>query len=247
MEIYNQNGLPLYRFNSLGELDGIVHGVTTRKGGVSLPPFDSLDLGLGRGVDQDILANLEIVKNAFGLDKMVYAYQAHGVDIRHVQGNEDLPVSRVDGLATDRPGVGLLIKQADCQAVILAAPDKAVCNLHVGWRGNVADMPGVGVKFMASRYGIDPGELHAAIAPSLGPCHAEFINHPNELGPDFLPYQESPDHFNLWRVTKDQLIRAGVRPGWIEISDICTVCHPDFYSYRRDKITGRFATLVALK
>jgi YfiH family protein len=246
MERYELNGLMLYRFPSLNGLNGIRHAVTTRQGGVSKPPYDSLNLGLAEGDGKAVPANLEILKAAFELDKLVYAYQAHGTNIAEVDGSEELPIKEVDGLATDKPGVGLLIKQADCQAVILLAPGRALANLHVGWRGNVANMPGTGVRFMAERYGVNPSGLYAAISPSLGPCCAQFVNHQDELGPAFLPYQSRPDYFNLWRVTVDQLVQAGMKRSRIEVSGLCTRCRHEFYSYRRDKVTGRFGTLAFL-
>ena len=169
----------------------------------------------------------------------------HGVNIAEVDGRPQ-PIPDTDGICTDEPGVGLLIKQADCQAVILVAPGKAAANLHAGWRGNVANMPGRGVAFLKERYGVDPAELYAAVSPGLGPCCAEFKNHAAELGPDFLPYQVRPDFFDLVRVSVDQLIAAGVRPGRIEVSGLCTRCGPEFFSYRREGMTGRFGTVVAL-
>ena len=246
METWNHNGLKLYRFESLKRIKSLTHAVTTRQGGVSKPPYDSLNLGIGNDDKGSVNANLELVQAVMSLPKLIWAKQMHGTRIVAVDGSEKSPVEEADGLATDQPGIGLLIKQADCQAVILAAPGKAVANLHVGWRGNVANMPAAGVMFMRQRYGLSPRELRAAISPSLGPCCAQFINHASELGPDFRPYQSRPDYFNLWRVTVDQLANAGVKRERIEVAGLCTKCRHEFYSYRRDKPTGRFGTVVAL-
>ena len=125
-------------------------------------------------------------------------------------------------------------------------PTLYIANLHVGWRGNVANMPAAGVGFLKERYGVEPSELWAAISPSLGPCCAEFVNHASELPPDWMPYSVRPNHFDLWQVTWDQLNAAGVKPERIETSGICTKCSPKFYSYRREGVTGRFGTVVAL-
>ena len=121
-----------------------------------------------------------------------------------------------------------------------------MANLHVGWRGNVADMPGRGVGFFCQAYGLDPADLYATISPALGPCCAQFVNHARELGPGFLPYMVSPEHFDLFQVTIDQLIRAGLRPERIQAGRLCTKCGDDFFSYRREGETGRFGTVVAL-
>jgi copper oxidase (laccase) domain-containing protein len=121
-----------------------------------------------------------------------------------------------------------------------------VATLHVGWRGNVANMPAKGIAFLKERYGVEPGELKAGVSPSLGPCCAEFLNHVSNLGPSFLPYQIRPGHFDLWQVTVDQLTAAGVPMANIEVSGLCTRCAAMFYSYRREGVTGRFGTVVAL-
>ena len=97
-----------------------------------------------------------------------------------------------------------------------------------------------------SIHGVEPSELWAAISPSLGPCCSEFVNHAAELPPDWGLYSIRPDHFDLWQVTWDQLTTAGVPMQNIETSGICTKCSPKFYSYRREGVTGRFGTVVAL-
>lgn len=240
-----QNGIPLLQFESLAKLPGVIHAVTTRGGGVSRPPFNSLNLG---GDDDDPAAvkeNRMLLQKALRLERLAESRQVHGVNIADVDGRKP-PIPATDGICTDQPGVGLLIKQADCQAVILVAPGKAAANLHVGWRGNVADMPGRGVEFLKTHYGLDPNELYAAVSPGLGPCCAEFTNHAAELGPEFLPYQVRPNFFDLVRVSVDQLAAAGVRRDRIQASGLCTRCGPEFFSYRREGKTGRFGTVVAL-
>lgn len=244
-----QNGLPILRFASLAGLKGVGHAVTTRHGGVSQGPHASLNLGLGTGDSPEAVAqNLETVRQAFGLSSIAFAKQVHGTDILTVGPGQQGKVGEADGLATDQPGVGLLIKQADCQAIILVEPERrVVANLHAGWRGNVADMAGRGVAFLEERFGVDPARLWAAVSPSLGPCCGQFVNHASELPPSFGPYRVWGDNFDLWQVTVDQLTAAGVPLGQIEMSAICTRCAGQFYSYRREGVTGRFGTLVWLE
>ncbi|MGD8562901.1 MAG: polyphenol oxidase family protein [Desulfarculaceae bacterium] len=243
-----QGGVPLLHFPGLSQLPGIIHAVTTRHGGVSQPPYESLNLGLAQDDDpESVQVNTEKVRRALGLERLVFSYQVHGTTVSQVNGEEVVPIQGSDGLCTGRPGVGLLIKQADCQAVILTVPGRMVANLHVGWRGNVSNMPGRGVEFVCRHFGVEPADILAAVSPSLGPCCAEFINHESELGPDFLPYQVGPNHFNLWRVTVDQLTAAGLLPRNIEVSGVCNKCSQDFFSYRREgPRSGRFGTVVAL-
>ena len=230
-----RGGLDLLAFQELDALPGLLHGVTTRQ-------IDLAAAGTQAG------PNLERLRRALGLRRLVWVRQVHGTDIVAVSGEEDLPAAIADGLATDQAGVGLLIKQADCQAVILAAPRRGViANLHAGWRGNIAGMPAKGVEFLAQRYGVTPDELYAAVSPSLGACCGEFVNWRKELPDWFERFKVGENHFDLEVATRHQLEAAGLRPRRIFTSGKCTVCREEFFSYRRDKTTGRFGTVVALR
>ncbi len=241
-----QNGIPLLRFASLAALPGLAHGVTTRAGGVSAAPFASLNLGqLGGDDPAAVERNLELVREALGFARLAWGRQVHGAEILAVNGSQSGMLAEADGLATDQPGLGLLIKQADCQAIVLAAPDQGVlANLHAGWRGNLLGMARRGVEFLQKHYGVAPHRIQAAISPSLGPCCAEFVNWRAEFPPEMAAYQVAPDHFDLWRVSVDQLTQAGVDPERIEVSGICTKCGQEFFSYRRQGTTGRFGTVA---
>lgn len=244
--VKENGGLPLLTFPGLAGLAGLTHAVTTRHGGVSAPPRDSLNLAPAGDAPPAVAANLARLRRALGLTRLVWASQVHGTRILAVR-DQDGVVGEADGLATDQPGVGLLIKQADCQAVILAAPERGVVAcLHVGWRGNVADMPGQGVRFLARRFGVAPGELWAAVSPGLGACCAEFVNHAREFPPEFRDFRRQGDNFDLPAITRAQLARAGVAPERIELAEMCTKCRPEFFSYRREGETGRSGTVVAL-
>ena len=147
------------------------------------------------------------------------------------------------------PEQGLMIKQADCQSIVLYDPaHKAVANIHCGWRGNVNNVIREAVKRMKAAYKTDPAGLLAGIGPSLGPCCAQFIHYRTEIPARYWTYQARPNYFDLWRLSRDQLIAAGVREDHIQIAGICTSCQTrDFFSYRKEKITGRFATVIALQ
>ena len=240
-----REGLPILRFPSLEQAGGLIHGVSTRQGGVSTGPFHSLNLAGDQDQPQAVAENRRRLARALGLDRLVSVRQVHGT--RLVDAEEAGEDTEADGLVTTRPGLGLLIKQADCQAVILAAPGQGVvANLHVGWRGNVRNLPGLGVEHLHRHYRVEPSRLWAAISPSLGPCCAEFVNHRQELPPEFARYRVAGDNFDLWQITWDQLCQAGVRPERIETAGLCTRCDRRFFSYRREGRTGRFGTVVAL-
>ncbi|MCB2225681.1 MAG: polyphenol oxidase family protein [Desulfarculaceae bacterium] len=229
----HQSPPSLWRPPALGALPGVVAAASNRAWG---------DLA---GTTPEAEANRERLCAALGLEALAWAHQVHGIEVLAVDGEG--PQGEADGLATNRPGVGLLIKQADCQALVLAAPERGViANLHVGWRGNAAGMPGRGVAFLQERYGVEPHELFAAVSPSLGACCGQFVNWRNELPESFLAFRRGEDCFDLEAATRAQLIAAGLRPERIETSGVCTVCDRDYYSYRRDHGTERFGTVAAL-
>ena len=154
-----------------------------------------------------------------------------------------------DILLTDRPGIGLMIKQADCQAVLLYDPGhRAVANMHCGWRGNVRGVIPEGICQMQAAYGTDPADLLAAIGPSLGPCCAEFIHYRKELPEEAWKYQVRPFYFDLWQWSRDQLLAAGVReersrwPG-----SAPPAIRMSFIPTGRKRMTGRFGTVMGLR
>jgi copper oxidase (laccase) domain-containing protein len=129
---------------------------------------------------------------------------------------------------------------------MLYDPVRAViANIHSGWRGSIADIIGRTVAVMQQRFGCRPAEIVAGIGPSLGPCCAEFVNYRKEIPATLWSYQVSPNHFDFWALSRDQLVRAGLRPGHIETGGICTRCHSDlFFSYRAAQQTGRMAAVI---
>ena len=242
-----------YRSPMLAGLPEVVHGFFTRQGGVSAGAYHSLNVSLAVGDGQEQVAeNLGRMRQALGLARLAGAAQVHGGRAAVITSpdqarEEDIPA--VDILVTTVPGLGLLIKQADCQAVMFYDPvNRVVANVHAGWRGQVLNILGETVRLLQSRFGSRPADLYAAVGPSLGPCCAEFKNFRREFPPDLWTYQVSPTYFDLWRLSRDQLTAAGLLPSRLDLAGLCTRCGAgDFYSYRRDKVTGRQGAIIALK
>jgi len=229
----------------------LFHGVFKRYGGVSPTPWDSHNVSFGLGDDPgNVLANREGIKKALGCAHLLSAKQVHGSRVFIVKEypGTDLEVEEFDALITNIAGLGLMIQQADCQAVMLFDPaEKAVGIAHVGWRGSVADIIASTVSAMTDTFATDPAGLIAAISPSLGPCCAEFVNYRTELPVSLHGYQVRPHYFDFWTISRDQLSAAGVRPENIHSAGICTCCSRDYFSYRRDRETGRFASVIGIK
>lgn len=245
-------GLPCYRSPLLAAFPEVAHGFFTRRGGVSPEPFHSLNLSFTVGDQRPLVVrNRELVQQALGLTALVSATQVHGCrDSLVIAGNTaaDEEIPDADILITGQSGLGLLIKQADCQAVMLYDPVRRVAaNVHGGWRGQVRNILGEAVTRLREAFGCRPEDLTAAIGPSLGPCCAEFRHFRREFPPDLWSYQVRPTYFDLWALSRDQLLAAGLKAGRIDIAGICTRCREDeFFSYRRDRRTGRQGAVIAL-
>jgi polyphenol oxidase len=257
MMLTTQNGVSFYQFKNLAACSGIEHRIFTRNSGFSQPPFASLNVGFGIGDTQkNVSKNRGIISRFMGAGRLVFVRQIHGCEIAVLSRDSEQrgipPAGRAvtaDAMVTDIFERNLVIQVADCQAVLLYEPARRViANIHCGWRGNVQNIIGRTVGVMEQHFGCRPGRIQAGIGPSLGPCCAEFINYRSEIPMEFWRYKGLNEHFDFWSLSRDQLKRAGVAEINIESSGICTRCHTDeFFSYRAQRTTGRFAAVIGLR
>jgi YfiH family protein len=252
----DQNGVSSYQFSNLAACSGIDHRIFTRNSGYSQPPFASLNVSFGMGDSQkNVSENRNIISRFMGAGRLVFAWQVHGCEIAVLsRDSEKKGITTAgrsftaDAMVTDIFGRNLAIQVADCQAVLLYEPTRRViANVHCGWRGSVQNIIGRTVEVMEQHFGCRPGRIRAGIGPSLGPCCAEFINYSKEIPMEFWRYKGLNELFDFWSLSRDQLKRAGVAEINIESSGICTRCHTDdFFSYRAERTTGRFAAVIGL-
>jgi len=239
---------------------GVHHAVFTRLGGVSPEPWASLNLGGTVGDDRERVAeNRHRALAALGCDPLtVYdVWQVHGTDVAVAGAPRppEAPHAQADVILTDRAGVTLLMRFADCVPVLLYDPVRRVVGLaHAGWMGTVKAAVRVAVEAMQSRYRSKPADILAAIGPSIGPDHYEIgadvvVQVKQAFGPaaaDFLHAQDGHTFFDLWAANRKHLEDAGVRQ--VELSGLCTACHTEhWFSHRAEKgRTGRFGALITL-
>ena len=219
----------------------------TRAGGVSQAPWNDGNISSSVGDDPShVAANLEALRKKLGLDALAELSQVHGTEMVFDPSPGD-PVREADGLAACRPGIGLLIKTADCQPILLAhAGGRHIAAIHAGWRGSRQNFPGKAVESFCRHYGLKPADLSAVRGPSLGPKQSEFINYATEWGPDFDQWYDAETKMvDLWRMTRDQLAEAGLRPDRVYGLDLCTASLPElFFSYRVARVTGRQGSVI---
>ena len=172
----------------------------------------------------------------------------HKTHIAVVDEKSPLEIEACDALLTNSTGIALMIRHADCQAAIFYDPiHHALGVAHAGWRGSVANIYAHTIFKMREVFGTDPSDLLVGISPSLGPKRAEFIHYKKELPSSFWPFEVSENHFDFWAISRWQLVQAGVQSERIEIAERCTYLEPkEFFSHRRDRVSGRLGTFAVL-
>ena len=256
--------LPLYQAKTIAWLPRIVQGFTTRRGGVSQAPYDTLNLGAHVGdLSNSVQANRQRVWSDLGFEtgQIVLAEQVHGDGVAVVQegaGGTILP--GMDALVTNVPGLLLTLFFADCVPVYIVDPTrKAVGLAHAGWRGTAANIATKTVRTMTEEYGCLPSSCFAAIGPCIGGDSYEvgpevadkFRTLPGARSANVvLPRSEinSTYTLNLRAVVFLQLLQAGLKAEAIAVCDEDTFRNKrDFFSYRRDGATGRMGAFLGIK
>jgi YfiH family protein len=260
MNRHQPNGLAYYTFPSLEGFSELVHGITTRHGGVSAAPFHSLNLTRSVGDEPAAVEeNLHRVATAFGIrrDDLVSPSQRHTANVQRVgPGDRGSACESCDTLITSSPGVPVLLRFADCTPILIYDPTlRAFAVVHSGWRGTVKGAARAAVEALAEHYGSRPADLVAAIGPSIGPCCYEVGDDVTEAvdtafgsGHDLAtPGPAGRAHFDLWAANRRWLEQSGVRQ--IEVAGLCTACRVDeFYSHRRERTPhGHFGAVMCLK
>lgn len=217
------------------DLGGARAAFSTRLGGVSEPPFDSLNLGLLTEDEEGaVIENRDRLAKALDFDpeQIVFARQVHGTDLIEHPRHE---VAEADGHVVREAGLVPLVFVADCLPVALAGPE-GVALVHAGWRGLAGGILGAGAAAV--------GATSAAIGPGIGPCcyevGDEVLGAFGELGEGIAAGRM----LDLPEVARRLLALAGVER--VESAGLCTSCEEElFFSHRRDRgRTGRQAGLA---
>ncbi len=244
------------------EKAGFANGFSTRFGGVSAFPENSLNLA---GFDDDTAENIFENRRRFlalfdGDFQLAVAWQVHGDTIKTIVTQDDIRNSeeRADALISDLENVLVGVKTADCVPVLIGdAKTKAFAAVHAGWRGTVKSITNKAVRKLTETFGSDPADLICSIGPAA--CGRNY-----EIGKDvidafstnfadsekyFSPTREGHALVDLHAANRDQLIGCGVAITNIYTAPFCTMERPDlFFSYRLEKQkygkTGRLLSVI---
>jgi hypothetical protein len=235
--------------------------VTTRRGGVSRPPRDSLNLGLHTGDEEaDVLANRAALERLAGA-RLAWLEQVHGREVADAaQALEAGSPPRADASVTSEPGVACIVMVADCLPVLFCdTRGRAVGAAHAGWRGLCAGVLEQTAQAVARHAG-EGAVVQAWLGPAIGPAAFEvgrdvfdtfvdsaLADERDATAAAFVAHRTAPQKYfaDLHALARLRLRRAGVT--LVSGVQACTVADSArFYSYRREHTTGRFAALVWL-
>lgn len=257
MRCIQKNDLAWYEFTGPGF--AFQHAILTRRGGVSAPPFDTLNLGGGIGDDptavqenhRRVFAALDITR-----EQVVSPYQVHGKRVARVNtAHGGALIPETDALITDTPGLALMLRFADCTPVLFYDPVHHAAGLaHAGWRGTAAGVAPATIRWMAAEFGSRPADLWAGIGPAIGPAHyavgpevVTAIAQSLPAGTQVARRRDGQWYVDLPGAVALQLRASGVER--VARSGLCTFSHTEeWYSHRAEHgRTGRFAVVVMLR
>jgi len=260
MSFVKNQGVRYFTFIGFPQ-EKVVNAIFTRIGGVSPEPWNSLNVGGTVGDERSRVIENRL-KSFHAVDRdphsMFDVWQVHSADvvIANSPHNFSPPEYKADAIITDNPEVTLFMRFADCTPILLFDPvNYAVGIAHAGWMGTVKQVASATVDAMRAAYGTQPSDIIAGIGPSIGSDHYQIgpdvTTRVNEAFPEdanrLLIRREDGMYFDLWEANKLSLVMAGVKQ--IEVSGLCTACHPDdWYSHRAQKgKTGRFGAIIGLR
>ncbi|MCB9137484.1 MAG: peptidoglycan editing factor PgeF [Caldilineaceae bacterium] len=257
--ITHKNNVITYTFDSLRGLSVHAH-VSTRHGGVSPAPWNSLNFSVRRGdTPERVEQNRGLLAQGVGIDPrtIVTCSMIHGTGIAKVDADDaGTRQSDCDGLITDAVGLPLMLTFADCTPLVFYDPRHHVLGVsHAGWRGTLNGMSLATLWAMQAAYDSNPADMRVGIGPSIGPASYQVGREVLDMARAKLPHADDlfhwpdgPDanpHFDLWQANARGLIDAGVPPQQIEIAGIDTAQNTgDFFSHRAEQ--GRCGLFVAI-
>lgn len=247
--------LAFWRFHNLSAQPGVKHFVTSRQ-----PSFaGEFTLSYSSWPDRAAVeSNREALARTLDItvSQLYFPSQVHETRVVEVSSGLDRQeLNATDALVTSEPGLCVAVMSADCVPVLLYdRKHKAIAAIHAGWRGTVARIVEKTLRTMSERYGTRGEDVVAGIGPSASVGHyevgQEVIDAVNaafgSTNAFIIPTKPGKAQFDLWKANETQLLDFGVKPGAIEVSNLCTLANnKTFFSARRgDK--GRFAAGIML-
>jgi YfiH family protein len=261
MKIYQKDLIKYITFPSFEKEEKIVHGIFLRHGGCSPEPWKSLNLSTTVGDSREnVIENRSRIMKVLNIPQDDYfdVWQIHSTNVIKINKPRihDQNYIKADAMITNKPGVALLMRFADCVPILLFDPIRNVIGLvHAGWIGSLKKITKKTIERMSEEYCSNINNVIAGIGPSIGidhyPVGAEVINQIKKTFPldweKLIQKRGRQDHLDLWKTNELVLRESGVVN--IEHANICTASNTsDWFSHRGENgNTGRFGVVICLK
>ncbi len=268
LSIHKKGDLIYVGFPKMEATDRVKVAFTTRMGGVSKGRYASMNMSTTNGDDISLVKeNYSIICSAIGIEpkNLVLSHQTHTDNIRTIHSSDkgkgifcERDYNDVDGLITNIPKIALVTQFADCTPLLFFDPVKnVIANVHSGWRGTVKQIGAKAVKRMTEEFGSNPSDIIAAIGPCIGKCcyevdtpvYSEFEKVAGlDLSAIFTQKNDDKYMLDLWEANRQILISAGVKPENIDVTDLCTHCHSEYFHSHRATggMRGNLAAIISL-
>ena len=254
----------------LFESPEIIHGFSTRIGGVSQGHFGTMNLSFSRGDKREaVIENHRRFARAVGYDetRLVCSDQVHKTEIRRVTKDDcgkgiirESDIIATDGLVTNEPGIPLITYYADCVPLFFFDPVKKVVALaHAGWRGTVAGIGESMIRKMEEEYASKPEDILTAIGPSICKNCYEVSEDVASQFRDIFTAEESKYilfennqgkyQLDLWKANEYSLLHAGITKDHLSVTNLCTCCNKTtLFSHRATNgKRGNLGAVIMLK
>jgi len=250
-----KNNLPYFEIPDFARIGWIRHAFLTRKGGTSLPPYDSLNLSHKNGDRKEFVSrNEDLIAKTFGFDsnRLVRLDQVHRDQILLLEKTTPLLPSSLeyDGLITNCPGRFLAILTADCLPILVVdQKKKVIAAIHAGRQGTTLHITAKAFKKMKEAFGCQSENLLIGIGPSIGPFCYEIDE--KVFQQEWKPFSASKEAgkwlVDLVQINIAQMKNEGIQEEQIFRIDFCTHCHSDLcFSYRKEGRTGRQISFIGI-
>jgi len=228
---------------------------TDRWGGVSKAPYNELNLALHVGDEPlKVLQNRQILADNenFYIDNLIYMDQVHQNNITVIKDTLTNKIESCDGIITNLPNIPLMVMVADCIPILLYdSKNQVIGAVHAGRNGTFLEIAKKAVFTMKEEFGTDAKDITAYLGTSINSCCYEVGKDLADIcqksfGKKYVIQRDNSFYLDLQTLNKDQLISSGLDAKNINISPTCSCCDKNYFSYRREGVTGRFAGVIKL-
>jgi YfiH family protein len=249
------NGLPYFEIPGWVKLGWVQHAFLTRRGGRSLPPYDSLNLSDKNGDHKELISgNQNIIAKAFGFDpsRLILLDQMHQEKILLLKEPVTTlsPPLEYDALMTNCPKTFLGILTADCLPIFVVDPKKkVVAAVHAGRQGTALHITTKVLNKMEEEFGCSSKDFLITLGPSIGPCCYEIDEKVFQSEWELFSTSKGTGKWmvDLAQINIAQMKAEGIKEKQISWINLCTHCHHDlFFSYRKEGQTGRQLSFIGM-